>query len=205
MAVQISKRAQQMPASPIRKLMPYADAAKARGTKVYHLNIGQPDIPSPDEFWNAVQNSGLKVLEYSHSAGPPPLREKAAQAYARYGIHVTAEEVLVTTAGSEALSFAIGTICDVDDEVIVPEPMYANYIGFAAGMGAKVVPLTTRIEDNFALPSAEEFEKVITPKTKAIVICNPNNPTGTVYSPEQLKEIRDIVLKHNLFLIADEV
>lgn len=205
MSVELSQRARRMPASPIRKLMPYADAAKARGTKVFHLNIGQPDVPSPDQFWDAIRNADLKTLEYSHSAGIAALREKAAAAYKTYGIDVTAAEVLVTTAGSEALSIAIATICDDGDEVIVTEPMYANYIGFAAGLGVKVVPLPTKIEDNFALPSAEEFAKVVSPKTRAILVCNPSNPTGTVYSRKQLEALKTIALEHDLFLIADEV
>ena len=205
MSVSVSRRGQAMPASPIRKLAPYADAAKAKGIKVYHLNIGQPDVPSPQQFWDAIQNANLSVLEYSHSAGIAQLREKAATSYKNYGIDVTSDQVLVTTAGSEALSIAMGTICDSGDEVIVPEPMYANYIGFAAGMGVKVVPLTTKMEDNFALPSAEQFADVITDKTKAIVVCNPSNPTGTVYSPDQLKALADIAKQHNLWIIADEV
>lgn len=205
MAVKISQRAAAMPASPIRKLAPYADAAKARGVKVFHLNIGQPDVPSPDLFWDAIKHADLKVLEYSNSAGIIELREKAAAKYADYGIHVKTEDLIVTTAGSEALSIAIATICDPGDEVIVPEPMYANYIGFAAAYGVNVVPLPTKIEDGFALPSPEEFAKVVTPKTRAIVVCNPNNPTGTVYSEDQLDALRIIVQEHNLFLIADEV
>ncbi len=205
MAVQLSNRALKMPASPIRKLMPFADAAKARGIKIYHLNIGQPDVPSPDQFWDAIKNANLKVLEYSHSAGIAALRQKAAAAYGQYGIQVTADQLLVTTAGSEALSIAIATICDDGDEVIVTEPMYANYIGFAAALGVKVVPLTTRIEDDFALPDASEFAKVITPKTRAILVCNPSNPTGTVYSTDQLEALKNLAVQHNLFLIADEV
>lgn len=205
MAVKLSHRAVNMPASPIRKLMPYADAAKARGTHVYHLNIGQPDVPSPDEFWNAVRGYSEKTLAYSHSAGIAALREKAASKYADYGIHVSAEQVLVTTAGSEALSIAIGAICDEGDEIIVPEPMYANYIGFAAGMGVKVVPLETKIDENFALPSSADFARVVTDKTKAIIVCNPNNPTGRVYPESILRELQAICLEHDLFLIADEV
>lgn len=205
MAVKLSKRAEQMPPSPIRKLAPFADQAKARGTHVFHLNIGQPDVPSPKEFWDGIHNFKEKTLAYSNSAGTAELREKAAQKYADYGIEVCAENILVTTAGSEALSIAIGTICDDDDEIIVPEPMYANYIGFAASMGVKVVPLHTKIEDNFALPPSQEFEKVITPKTKAIIVCNPNNPTGTIYSPKQLEELKQICIEKNLFLISDEV
>ncbi len=194
-----------MPASPIRKLVPYAEAAAKRGVKIFHLNIGQPDVRTPDEFWEAVRKPGLTVLEYSHSAGPTELRQGIAAAYREMGLDVSDDQVMATTAGSEALSFAIGCVCDDGDEVIVPEPMYANYIGFSAALGVKVVPLTTRIEDNFALPSAEEFAKRITSRTRAIIVCNPNNPTGTVYSDAQLDALRDLALKHDLFIIADEV
>ncbi len=186
-------------------MAPFADAAKARGTHVFHLNIGQPDIPSPDEFWHGIKNFSEKTLAYSNSAGTAELREKVAQKYLDYNIKVSQSQILVTTAGSEALSIAIGTICDEGDEVIVPEPMYANYIGFAAGMGVKVIPLETKIEENFALPKTPEFESVITSKTRAIIVCNPNNPTGTVYSREQLENIKEVCIKHDLFLIADEV
>lgn len=194
-----------MPASPIRKLAPYAEEAKRHGVKVFHLNIGQPDVPSPQTFWDAVQNSGLNVLEYSHSAGIAALREKASQAYTDLGLPVTPEQLLVTTAGSEALGIAMNILCDEGDEVIVPEPLYANYIGFAAGTGVKVVPLTTRIEDNFALPDPAAFAAKITPRTKAIIVCNPGNPTGTVYTTAQLQALRDIALEHGLYIIADEV
>lgn len=194
-----------MPPSPIRKLAPYADAAKARGIEVLHLNIGQPDVPSPDEFWEGVKQSGIKVLEYSPSPGLPQFRRAMAGYYASIGIPITAEEILVTTAGSEALSFAMQSCLDEGDEVIVPEPMYANYIGFSRATGVKVLPITTRIEDDFALPSTEAFAARITPRTKAILICNPSNPTGTVYGPDQLEGLRRLVLEKGLFLIADEV
>ena len=194
-----------MPASPIRKLAPYADAAKARGVEVLHLNIGQPDVPSPTSFWNAIANHGLTTLEYSPSNGLAALRTKAAQSYCDRGIDVTADQIIVTCSGSEALAFAIGVICDQDDEIIVPEPMYANYIGFGAYFGAKVVPIATRIEDGFALPPARDFDRVVSPRTKAIVICNPNNPTGTVYSRSELEALAEVAKKHNLFIIADEV
>jgi aspartate aminotransferase len=194
-----------MPPSPIRKLAPYADAAKARGIKVYHLNIGQPDVPSPQEFWDGVEGAGLKVLEYSPSQGLPQLRRGMAAHYQSLGIHLEPSQILVTTAGSEALSFAMMACLDPGDEVIVPEPMYANYIGFARGTGVVVKPLTTRIENDFALPSPEEFGRHIGPKTKALLICNPSNPTGTIYTPDQLNGLRELVLQHGLYLIADEV
>jgi len=202
---ELSARAHEMPASPIRKLMPYADAAKKRGVRIYHLNIGQPDVETPIEFWNAVRDPALKVLEYSHSAGIESLRRKAVENYRQLGIELELGDLMVTTAGSEALIFAMLCCMNPGDEVIVPEPFYANYNGFAIQAGVKVVPLTTRIEDGFALPPAEEFRKVITPRTRAIVICNPNNPTGTVYSRAQLEALRDIVLEHDLYLFADEV
>lgn len=201
----LSQRASVMPASPIRKLAPYADVAKSHGVKVYHLNIGQPDVASPETFWKAIRENNLSVLEYSHSAGILALREKAAAAYTAMGIPVETSQLMVTTAGSEALSIAMSVLCDEGDEVIVPEPMYANYIGFAAANAVKVVPILTKIEDNFALPSLEEFEKRITPRTKAILVCNPGNPTGIVYSPEQLAGLREIAIKHGVYLIADEV
>lgn len=194
-----------MPQSPIRKLMPYADKAKAEGVKVYHLNIGQPDVPTPDTFWNAVKNPGIDVVAYSHSAGILELRQKIAAAYCEMGIQVKTEEVLVTTSGSEALSFAIGIICDAGDEVIVPEPLYANYLGFAAGNGVNIVPIQTKIENDFALPGPEEFAKRVTEKTKAIIVCNPGNPTGTIYSRDQLEALREIALQHGIYLISDEV
>lgn len=205
MSLPISDRAQVMPPSPIRKLAPYADAAKKQGVKVFHLNIGQPDVPSPMEFWNAVKSCNLEVLEYSNSAGIAELREKVAADYCKQGIEVTAAQVLVTTAGSESLSIALSIICNPGDEVIIPEPLYANYIGFAAGTGIKVVPLTTHIEDNFALPASDQFAKCITDRTKAIIICNPGNPTGSIYSRDQLEQLLDLARKNNLYIIADEV
>ena len=205
MALPISDRANTMPASPIRKLAPYADAAKKDGVKVYHLNIGQPDVPSPDLFWDAVKNCNLKVLEYSNSVGIAELREKAAADYRRQGIEVSTEQVLVTTAGSESLSIALNVICNPGDEVIIPEPLYANYIGFAAGTGINVVPITTSIESDFALPPSSDFAKRITDRTRAIVICNPGNPTGTTYKREQLEELLKLARDNDLYIIADEV
>lgn len=201
----LSARAEAMPASPIRKLVPYADAAKARGIEVMHLNIGQPDVESPEEFWNAVTNSRLKVLEYSPSQGITQLREKLAAYYQRIGIDVGPENIIVTTAGSEALSFALISCLNPDDEVLIPEPMYANYIGFSTAVGVKVNAIKTKLDDDFRLPTIEQFEAALTPRTRAILICNPGNPTGTVYSVEQLEELRQLCLKHNLFLIGDEV
>lgn len=194
-----------MPASPIRKLVPFADGAKARGIHVYHLNIGQPDVAAPESFWTAMHQARPAVLEYSHSAGIAALRRKAADSYCAMGLPVAADDVLVTVGGSEAVAIAMATICDEGDEVIVPEPMYANYIGFANGIGVKVVALPTRIEDDFALPDAAAFAAKITPRTRAILICNPSNPTGTVYSHEQLQALRAIALAHNLYLVSDEV
>jgi len=194
-----------MPASPIRRLAPYAVAAAERGVKIFHLNIGQPDVATPDTFWNAVKDSGLQVLEYSPSDGIMPLRKRMSEHYRTIGIDVTPQEIMVTTAGSEALSFAISVCCNEGDEIIVPEPMYANYLGFAQAVGVSVVAIPTRIEDNFALPPTSEFEKRITSKTKAILICNPGNPTGTVYSTVQIRELGEIARRHNLFVISDEV
>ncbi len=201
----ISKKGQMMPPSPIRKLVPYADAAKKRGIKVYHLNIGQPDIETPRIALEALKNINLKVIEYSHSAGILSFREKLCKYYEENNIHVTPDDIIVTTGGSEAILFAFGSIMDNDDEVIIPEPYYANYNGFAINAGVKVVPVMSHIEENYALPPIEEFEKYITPKTKAILICNPNNPTGYLYSREEIEKLGELVKKHNLFLIADEV
>lgn len=201
----LSARADAMPASPIRKLVPYADAAKGRGIEVLHLNIGQPDVESPEEFWRAVSNTGLKVLEYSPSQGITQLRQKVAEYYTRIGIGVDSAQVIVTTAGSEALSFALISCLNPDDEVLIPEPMYANYIGFSTAAGIKVNAITTRLDDDFRLPTIEQFEAALTPRTKAILICNPGNPTGTVYSIDQLEALRDLCVKHGLFLIGDEV
>lgn len=202
---QVSKKGLAMPESPIRKLVPYAEAAKKRGAKVLHLNIGQPDIKTPQIALDAVKENTLNVLAYSRTEGSETYRTKLAAYYAKNDIHVTAEDIIVTTGGSEALSFVIGSIADTDDEIIIPEPFYANYNGFATGLGVKVVPVTSRFEDNFALPPIEVFEKLITPKTKAILICNPGNPTGYLYSNEEIEDLATIAKKHDLFLVADEV
>jgi aspartate aminotransferase len=200
----ISKRGHEMPASPIRKLVPYAEAAKKRGTKVYHLNIGQPDIETPESCLDAVRNANLKVLAYSHSAGNESYRKKLVQYYAKNNIEVTENEIIVTTGGSEAILFGFMACLDVGDEVIVPEPFYANYNGFAIMADVSVVPIASKIETGFALPPIEDFEKAITPKTKAIVVCNPNNPTGYLYSAAEMQTLKEIVIRHNLFLFADE-
>jgi aspartate aminotransferase len=200
----ISQRGQQMPASPIRKLVPYAEAAKKKGTKVYHLNIGQPDIETPPAIINAVRKLDFKVLEYSHSAGNESYRKKLANYYKKVGIDVTSEEIIITTGGSEAILFGFMACLDPGDEVIIPEPFYANYNGFAVAAGVTVKPITSHIETGFALPPIEDFEKAITSKTKAIVICNPNNPTGYLYSKEEMNTLKDIVLRHNLYLFSDE-
>lgn len=201
----ISKKGLSMPASPIRKLVPYAENAKKNGIKVYHLNIGQPDIPTPDVALEAVKKADIKVLEYSRSEGSDQYRMKLAQYYAKQNIEVSHQDIVVTTGGSEALLFAMGTVADVGDEIIIPEPFYANYNGFATASGVKVVPVVSKIETGFALPPIEDFEKLITPKTRAILICNPGNPTGYLYSKEEIIKLKDLVLKHDLFLIADEV
>ncbi len=201
----ISQKGQLMPESPIRKLVPYAEDAKKRGVYVYHLNIGQPDIETPEVALNAVHNYGNKVIEYSHSAGMLSLREKLVDYYRTVNIDVTPDEIIVGAGASEALLFAFQSIMDPDDEVIIPEPFYANYNGFATNAGIKIVPIFSSIETGFALPPIEEFEKNITSKTKAILVCNPNNPTGYLYSKEELETLRDIAKKHDLFLIADEV
>lgn len=201
----ISLRGAQMPASPIRKLVPYADAAKKRGTKVFHLNIGQPDLPTPQKALDALKHIDRKTLEYTHSQGLLSLREKLVGYYSKFGINLGADEIMVTCGGSEALLFAFLACLNPGDELIMVEPGYANYLGFAVTAGIKVKTVTSRIEDGFALPSVEDFEKAITPATKAILICNPNNPTGYLYSDEELFRLRDIVKKHNLFLLADEV
>ena len=201
----ISNKGKQMPASPIRKLVPYAEAAKKRGTHVIHLNIGQPDIKTPKVALDAVRNHNIEVLAYSMTEGSETYREKIAAYYAKKDIHVNAKDIIVTTGGSEALSFAMGTIMDAEDEIIIPEPFYANYNGFATAAGVNVVPIASSIDTNFALPPIKEFEKLITPKTKAILICNPGNPTGYLYSKEEILQLAEMVKKHNLFLIADEV
>lgn len=201
----ISRRGQQMPPSPIRKLVPFAEEAKRKGRKVYHLNIGQPDIPTPEIALQAIHNINLKVIEYSHSAGIESYRRKLADYYQRIGIDVDYTHIMVTTGGSEALLISLMATLDPGDEVIVPEPFYANYNGFSIAAGVKVHPIRSSIETGFALPPISEFEKAITPHTKAIIICNPNNPTGYLYSKEELEQLRDLVHKHNLFLFSDEV
>ena len=201
----ISSKGLKMPESPIRKLVPYAEKAAKSGKEIYYLNIGQPDIKSPKVALDAVANHQLETLAYSRSEGSEEYREKIAAYYNRNNILVTGNDIIVTTGGSEALLFAMGTICDQDDEIIIPEPFYANYNGFATASGVNIVPVISKIEDNFALPPISEFEKLITTKTKAIIICNPGNPTGYLYSKEEIKKLASIVLKHNLFLVADEV
>jgi aspartate aminotransferase len=200
----ISKRGEQMPASPIRKLVPYAEAAKKRGTKVYHLNIGQPDIETPPVILDAVRNADIKVLEYSHSAGNESYRRKLTQYYKKVGITVNYDQILITTGGSEAIMFGFFACLNPGDEVIIPEPFYANYNGFACAAGVSVVPITSHIENGFALPPIDDFEKVITSKTKAIIICSPNNPTGYLYSKNEMLALKEICLKHDLFLFSDE-
>jgi aspartate aminotransferase len=201
----ISHKGAQMPSSPIRKLVPYAEAAKKRGTKVYHLNIGQPDIKTPQVALDAIKNNNLEVLAYARSEGSEEYRTKLAAYYAKNDIDVNASDIIATTGGSEALLFTFGSIMDIDDEVIIPEPFYANYNGFSTASGVKVVPVISKIEDNFALPPIASFEALITSKTKAILICNPGNPTGYLYSKEEIKKLAALVKKHDLFLIADEV
>ena len=193
-----------MPASPIRKLVPYAEAAKKRGTKVYHLNIGQPDIETPPQCLDAVRHSDFKVLEYSHSAGNESYRKKLVQYYKTVGIDVTHEQIIITTGGSEAIIFGFMACMDAGDEVIIPEPFYANYNGFAVEAGVIVKPITSSIETGFALPPISAFEKAITTKTKAIVICNPNNPTGYLYSAAEMEILKQLITKYNLYLFADE-
>ncbi len=201
----LSKKAQAMPASPIRKLVPFADAAKKRGIKVYHLNIGQPDIESPKEALDAVKNNDLKVVAYAKSGGNDSLREGLARYYKGIGINVEAADINITNGGSEALQIALSVTCDPDDEVIVFEPFYTNYNSFALQNDVKLVPITTHIEDGFALPPMSEVEKHITPKTKGVVICNPGNPTGCLYTKEALLELGEIAKKYQLFIYADEV
>lgn len=201
----ISSKGIELPSSPIRKLVPYAEAAKKRGVKVYHLNIGQPDIKSPETVLKAIRNFNMEVIEYSHSAGFENYRKKLASYYQNLGIQVNHQQIIVTTGGSEALLFAMMCTLNEGDEIIVPEPFYANYLSFAKTAGAKIIPVTAKIENGFALPPMEEFEKLITTKTKAILICNPSNPTGYLYSRGELETLRDIILKHDLWLFSDEV
>jgi aspartate aminotransferase len=201
----ISQKGIKMPESPIRKLVPYAEDAKKRGINVFHLNIGQPDIKTPQVALDAVKNNTIETLAYARSEGSEEYRTKLANYYVNNNIPVSADNIIVTTGGSEALLFTIGSITDPGDEIIIPEPFYANYNGFSTASGVKVVPVISKIEDNFALPKIEDFEKLITNKTKAILICNPGNPTGYLYSEEEIEKLKQIVLKHDLFLIADEV
>ena len=201
----VSTRGQRLPSSPIRKLVPFAEAAKARGTKVYHLNIGQPDIPTPPSALQAVRDADISVLAYSHSAGNESYRRKLAEYYATFGVEIDHHNVLVTAGASEAIQFTIMSCLDPEDEIIVPEPFYANYNGFALAGNVNVVPVTAVIEDGFALPPIPDFEDLITPRTRAILICNPSNPTGYLYTRHELEQLRDLCLKHNLFLMVDEV
>lgn len=201
----ISNKAVEMPASPIRKLVPYAEAAKKRGTKIYHLNIGQPDIETPASFLNAIKNADMKIVEYSHSAGNESYRRKLCKYYEGYNINVDQNDIIITCGGSEAIEIALLTCFNPGDEIIIPEPFYANYNGFGRAADVIVKPVASSIESGFALPSVSEFEKQITPKTKGIMICNPGNPTGRLYTKEELEALSGLVKKHNLFLLSDEV
>ena len=194
-----------MPESPIRKLVPYAEEAKKRGVEVIHLNIGQPDIKTPKIALDAVRNANIEVLAYSRTEGSETYRNKIAQYYKKHDISVTADHIVLTTGGSEALSFTMGTILDQGDEILIPEPFYANYNGFAIANGVKVVPIASSITSNFALPPIAEFEKHITPRTRAILICNPGNPTGYLYTHDEIRQLAELAKKHDLFLVADEV
>ncbi len=202
---EISEKGKQMPASPIRKLVPYAEDAKKRGIVVYHLNIGNPDLPTPAAAVQAVKNLNMTTIAYGHSAGDISLREKLSSYYHNVDIEVNASDILITSGGSEALLFGMMSCMNTDEEAIVPEPFYANYYGFSLTAGMKIVPVTSNIEDGFSLPPIEEFEKLITPRTKSIIICNPNNPTGYLYSKKELEVLQGIVKKYNLFLFSDEV
>jgi len=194
-----------MPESPIRKLVPYAEDAKKRGIKVYHLNIGQPDIETPKAALEAVKNNDIKVLSYARSEGSEEYRTKLSEYYKKNNVDVTEKDIIITTGGSEALLFTLGSITDFGDEIIIPEPFYANYNGFSVANGIKVVPIVSKIDDDFALPPIEKFEELITKKTKAILICNPGNPTGYLYSLDEIIKLKELALKHDLFLVADEV
>jgi aspartate aminotransferase len=202
---QISEKGKAMPASPIRKLVPFAEAAKKRGRKIYHLNIGQPDIPTPEVALEAIRNNTLKVIEYSHSAGNESYRRGLAEYYRSVDIDIDHNNIIITTGGSEAITIGFLSCLNPGDEVIIPEPFYANYNGFATSAGVKVVPVTSSIETGFALPPIGDFEKLITPKTKGIVICNPNNPTGYLYSQAELEQLAELIKKYDLYLFADEV
>ncbi|TVZ52085.1 pyridoxal phosphate-dependent aminotransferase [Dokdonia sp. Hel_I_53] len=201
----ISQKGQDMPQSPIRKLVPYAEAARSRGIDIYQLNIGQPDIKTPKVALDAVRDIDMEVLAYSHSAGFQSYRDKLAMYYQKHDIQVSADDIIISTGGSEALLFAMGSVTDPGDEIIIPEPFYANYNGFATASGVKVVPVISTLEEGFALPPISDFEKLISTKTKAIVICNPGNPTGYLYSEDEIRQLAELVKKHDLFLIADEV
>lgn len=203
--LKLSKIADSLPASPIRKLVPYAQAAKARGTKVYHLNIGQPDIETPKVALDAIKSIDEKVMEYTHSAGIESYRVKLADFYSKRGLRVEADNIIITTGGSEALFFSMLAICNAGDEIIIPEPFYANYNSFALEAGVRIVPITATIDNGFALPSAASFESLINERTRAILICNPNNPTGYLYNKAEIEALRDLALKYNLYLLADEV
>jgi len=200
----ISDKGKAMPSSPIRKLVPYSEEAKRKGRKVYHLNIGQPDIPTPEAAMNAIRNIDQKVIEYSHSAGNESYRKKLAAFYTKIGIKIDHTQLLITTGGSEAILFALNSCLNPGDEVITPEPFYANYNGFAVSAGIKIVPVTSYIKDDFALPPISEIEKKITPRTKGIIVCSPNNPTGYLYSKEEFMQLREIIIKHDLYLFSDE-
>ena len=201
----ISNKGNLMPESPIRKLVPYAEKAKKKGIKVFHLNIGQPDIETPKSALKAVKNADIKVLAYSKSEGDLNLREKISDYYSRHNVEISSSDIIITSGASEALLFTIGSIMDSMDEIIIPEPFYANYNGFSAANGVNIVPVSSSIDDNFSLPKIDDFESLISSKTKAILICNPNNPTGYVYSESEIKRLIEIVKKHDLYLIADEV
>ncbi len=201
----VSSKGNSMPSSPIRKLVPFAEAAKKRGTKIYHLNIGQPDIETPEVMLNAIKNTDVKVLEYSHSAGIESYRKKLAGYYGTFNINIDQNDIIITTGGSEAISIAMMACFNDGDEIIIPEPFYANYNGFSCAADVKVVPVKSFIETGFALPPISEFEKLISPKTKGIMICNPGNPTGYLYSREELESLKQLVLKYDLFLLSDEV
>ena len=201
----ISEKGRLMPASPIRKLVPYAEKAKQQGRKIYHLNIGQPDIPTPRIALDAIHNNQLKVVEYSHSAGNESYRRKLAGYYRNIGIDVDHTQIMITTGGSEAILFALMSCLDPGDEVIVPEPFYANYNGFAVTAGVRIIPVTSYIDDGFALPPIAEFEKLLTSRTRGVIICNPNNPTGYLYSREEMEQLGELIREHDLYLFSDEV
>jgi aspartate aminotransferase len=202
---QISSKGQNMPESPIRKLIPFAEKAKQNGVHIYHLNIGQPDIETPKEMLDAVRSNDLKVIEYSHSAGNESYRRRLSEYYRQYRIDVNYTDIMVTTGGSEAIEIALMSCLDEGDEIIIPEPFYANYLGFAVQAGIVIKPVVSTIDDGFALPPVSEFEKLITERTKGIMICNPSNPTGYLYTREELSALRDIIKEHDLFLFSDEV